>query len=428
MANLQQLAILKQGVDVWNKWRDEHPDVKVDLSKTDLSDINLVEAFAGLRFPSFHRANLGGASLGKADLSETNLHKADLVGADLSQANLTGADLSEAYLKGADLRSANLMGARLSEADLRGANLSFANLRGASLNEANLSKAHLIESKLVKADLRSADFMLADLMMADLREANLGKTYLRSADLRGADLRLANLTGAILVGTKVDNAKLSGSLVHAVNVGDLDGEFGEQIDLVITPYGEPVISVDDIKVAQFIYLFLNNEKIRNVIHTLVSKTVLILGCFTTPESKTILDALRSKLREYGLLPIVFNVAGAADKEYMKTIQMLAELSYFVIADVTYLKSSAVELSEMIPDYRVPFVPICQEGEQELGMTAELRDKYTWILDTVTYGPVDVLINSLRATIIDPAIEKYNELKLIRARDPRIKSATDFLRP
>jgi hypothetical protein len=83
---------------------------------------------------------------------------------------------------------------------------------------------------------------------------------------------------------------------------------------------------------------------------------------------------------------------------------------------------------MIPDYRVPFVPICQEGEQELGMTADLRDKYTWILDTVTYGPVDVLINSLRATIIDPAIEKYNELKLIKARDPRIKSATDFLRP
>lgn len=427
MANLQQLAILKQGVDVWNKWRNEHPDVKVDLSKTDLSDTNLVEAFAGLRFPSFHRANLGGASLGKADLTETNLHKADLVGADLSQAILKGADLSEAYLKGADLRGANLIGARLSEADLRGANLSFANLREASLNEANLSKAHLIEAKLVKADLRSADLMHADLMLADLSEANLGKTYLRSADLRGADLRHANLTGAILVGTKVDKAKLSGALVHAVNVGDLEGEFEEQIDLVITPYGEPVLSVDDIKVAQFIYLFLNNQKIRDVIHTLVSKTVLILGCFATPERKTMVDAVRSKLREYGLVPIVFNVAGAADKEYMQTIQMLAELSYFVIADVTDLKSSTLELSEMIPDYRVPCVPIGQEGEQLPDALADLQDKYTWILKTVTYGPVDVLVNSLRSVIIDPAIEKYNELKLIKARDPRVKSATDFLR-
>lgn len=427
MANLQQLAILKQGIDVWNKWREEHPDVPVDLSKTDLSDINLVEAFAGLRIPSFHRANLGGASLGKANLSESNLHKADLVGADLGHTNLEGADLSEAYLKGADLRGANLKGARLSEADLRGANLSFADLSEASLNEANLSQAHLIASKLIKADLRSADFMLADLMTADLREANLSKSYLRLADLRGADLRSANFTGAILVGTKVDKAKLSGSLVHAVNVGDLEGEFEEQMDLVITPYGVPEISVDDIKVAQFMYLFLNNEKIRAVIHTLVSKTVLILGCFTTPEHKTMLEELRKKLREYGLLPIVFNVAGATDKEYLKTIQMLAELSYFVIADVTDLEAAPLELSEMIPNYRIPCVPICREGGRTSGMLADLQEKYNWILDTVTYGPVDVLINSLRATIIEPAIEKYNELKLIKAKEPRIRSATDFLR-
>jgi hypothetical protein len=37
--------------------------------------------------------------------------------------------------------------------------------------------------------------------------------------------------------------------------------------LVITGPGEPEITVDNIEVAQFIYLMLNNEKVRDVIDT-----------------------------------------------------------------------------------------------------------------------------------------------------------------
>jgi hypothetical protein len=39
----------------------------------------------------------------------------------------------------------------------------------------------------------------------------------------------------------------------------LDG--AKQQNLVITPSGKPAITVDDIEVAQFIYLMLNNQKI-----------------------------------------------------------------------------------------------------------------------------------------------------------------------
>ena len=31
MANPEHLQVLKQGVEEWNKWRDEHPDVIPDL-------------------------------------------------------------------------------------------------------------------------------------------------------------------------------------------------------------------------------------------------------------------------------------------------------------------------------------------------------------------------------------------------------------
>jgi len=36
MTNEEQLKILKQGVEVWNQWWEEHPDVKPDLRGANL--------------------------------------------------------------------------------------------------------------------------------------------------------------------------------------------------------------------------------------------------------------------------------------------------------------------------------------------------------------------------------------------------------
>ena len=41
MADEKQLEILKQGIGVWNKWRDDNPDVVIDLSGADLGDADL---------------------------------------------------------------------------------------------------------------------------------------------------------------------------------------------------------------------------------------------------------------------------------------------------------------------------------------------------------------------------------------------------
>ena len=45
-----------------------------------------------------------------------------------------------------------------------------------------------------------------------------------------------------------------------------------------------MITVDDLEVAQFIYLLLNRRKLRNVLTTLGEKAVLILGRFTERRS------------------------------------------------------------------------------------------------------------------------------------------------
>jgi hypothetical protein len=58
----------------------------------------------------------------------------------------------------------------------------------------------------------------------------------------------------------------------------------KQQDLIITDVDEPTVTVDDIEVAQFVYLLLHNEKIRDVIDTIGKKAVLILGRFTPEQS------------------------------------------------------------------------------------------------------------------------------------------------
>jgi hypothetical protein len=140
---------------------------------------------------------------------------------------------------------------------------------------------------------------------ADLRGANLSGAHLRQADLGGADLREAWLVGATLHETKLQGTKLDGAHVHGASAWrtETDAETSQR-GLIITLDNENVVKVDDIEVAQFIYMLLNNQKIRDVIDTVTSKAVLILGRFG--DRKAVLDLIRDALRNRGYLPILFD--------------------------------------------------------------------------------------------------------------------------
>lgn len=134
MANPEHLALLKQGVEQWNRWRVEHPEVKPDLSYADLnhaylSKINLSNIYLGhadLNYSYLSQADLSYSSLGYANLVHTDLVGSELVGtnlsyADLESADLSGTNLSDALLIGTDLVETNLSGAMLVGADLSSA-------------------------------------------------------------------------------------------------------------------------------------------------------------------------------------------------------------------------------------------------------------------------------------------------------------------
>jgi hypothetical protein len=355
MANDDHIALLKKGVAAWNAWRGKNPQVRVDLSGVNLRKANL------------SNANLTGADLSGADLSGANLRKANLTGANLNPSNR-----SVALLGGADLTCANLSGARLNTANLSQANLLFANLSG-----------------------------------ADLSEAYLGGADLTNAKLAGANLRHAGLHGATLLNTDLSGADLIDCHVWGVCAWRLKLEGAKQQNLVITGGDEPTVTVDNIEVAQFIYLLLHNEKIRDVIDTVTSKAVLILGRFTV-DRKAVLDSLREELRKHDYLPILFDFAVPAERDITETVSLLARMARFIIADLTDPSSIPKELEAIVPSLAVPVQPLLEGSSRPYAMFKDYW-KYEWVLPVYRYEGLEPLLATLAEKVIAPAEAKAKGL-------------------
>lgn len=260
---------------------------------------------------------------------------------------------------------------------------------------------------------------------ANLTRADLYGAHLNGAKLCGANLSGANLRAAILMETNLANAIIDDCHIYGISAWNLKLEGAQQSNLVITRKNEPTVTVDNLDVAQFIYLLLNNEKIRDVIDTIGRKCVLILGRFT-PERKVVLDALREKLRELNYVPMMFDFEGAKSRDFTETVKILAGMSRFIIADITNPKSSPLELQATVPDYMVPFVPIIQDGEEPFSMFANLQSKYDRVMDVLQYADSEQLIAVIEKAIIQPALEKEIELIPRKAKETRKRHARDFM--
>lgn len=199
-----------------------------------------------------------------------------------------------------------------------------------------------------------------------------------------------------------------GCFVFGTSIWNVNLEGATQTDLVITPLDYSPIEVDNIEVAQFIYLLLKNEKIREVIDTIGKKAVLILGRFT-PERKAILDGIREALRGRGYLPIMFDFEKPASKDLTGTISVLANISRFIIADLTDPNSVPHELAMVIPITVVPVQAIILEGRSPYSMFVDLKARYKWVLEPYQYKSKESLIAQLTERVIAPAEAKAKEL-------------------
>jgi Pentapeptide repeats (8 copies) len=262
-----------------------------------------------------------------------------------------------------------------------------------------------------KANLAGANLVQADLTGANLAQANLAGADLVESYFFGANLAQAGLVGARLMMTNLEGANLTGCYIYGISAWDVNLVGAQQSDLVITLPDEPVITVDNLEVAQFVYLLLHNEKIREVIDTITSKAVLILGRFT-PERKAVLDAIREELRRRNYLPILFDCEKPASRDLTETISTLAHMAHFIIADLTEPSSLPKELEAIVPTLAVPVQPVLEGATRPYSMFQDYW-KYHWVLKVHLYESLEGLIASLGARVIAPAEAKIRELEETR---------------
>ena len=200
-----------------------------------------------------------------------------------------------------DLSKANLSGETFRRIDLRDVDLSGADLSGANLTE--------------------SDFCHAKLIKANLREANLFRADFFSADLTGADLTEANMEYSILVETNVDQATIEGCRIYGISVWNIKNSPQTSSNLLIKCADHSTITVENLEVAQFICLIFDNKKIREIIDSMASKVVLILGRFT-PERKKVLNAIHKALYAYEYLPILFDFEKPDSQDFIEPVTTL----------------------------------------------------------------------------------------------------------
>jgi uncharacterized protein YjbI with pentapeptide repeats len=216
MANKEHLKLMEQGVEVWNRWRADNPQLTPDNNVMDLS-----ETFQ----------------------SEIDFVGVDLRGFDLRGIDLSGVDLAGVNLDGADLSGANLSGANLSRSDLRGSILDGANLSGANLSEATLHEASFFEANLTQANLSESDLRYALFLRANLTDAMVS-----DANLSGTRFTEANLNGSILLGSSFSGASFYGaSLLGAdLEFADVSGADFSGADLSLAKVGLTTFGNNDL--------------------------------------------------------------------------------------------------------------------------------------------------------------------------------------
>lgn len=324
----EHARMLRYPVSSWNQWRSGHSW----LTEIDLSGV----AISGLS------GNFSGFDFRDANLSDVRFRGVCLNGADLRDAQLICADLEGAQLVGCDLRGARLDGANLKMADLTGANLGLPDLSDDTLRRrqsisypwvskaTSLKKTCLLGATLERASAIGAHAEQVVLAGANLRHADFSGAYLRGANLNGATCIEAKFKSAVLnhsglVGANFTRADVSGCSVYGVSAWDTVLEGANQQNLVITPHDFVPVVTDSIELAQFMYLLLNNQKLRGVIDTISTKMVLILGRFT-PDRKRVLDLIRDNIRRQGGVPVLFDFEKPQNRDFTETVSTLAHLS------------------------------------------------------------------------------------------------------
>ncbi|MBM3214347.1 pentapeptide repeat-containing protein [Candidatus Poribacteria bacterium] len=327
MRSSDQLKMLMDGVEAWNRWRRANPRVVPNLSAADC-----------------HGLDLRGVQLAETDLTHTDLSEADLSGANLvratlDRANVSCANATTATFVGASLNNAlcyrtKLTGADLSRVLASGTSFILADLGGATLTEANLHDADLTESSMEGAVgdnvvLRGAKLIGANLRGARLRNGDLVFAVAPYANFAESDLSACRLEHAVL-----DHAVLDGARVHGTVALDAHMRRLSANQLIVSPSGEPDVAVDSFDASRYLQLVLDSPLMAHVSHPMLGRCALVAGIrcdWARTVGRTICQALR--LEGWSPVSVTIDPAQAElSVAHAQAVVRLAGIAFIVDAD------------------------------------------------------------------------------------------------
>lgn len=389
MANREHIERLFGGDKSWNEWREATGFSPVDLTN---------EGFAKLICVGLELRN---TDFTKSVFNECFFCDCIFQQSSLARTQFRLGSLKGSWLQGADMRGISLKAMDLDECHLRGADL-----RQANIVKSTFMRADLTNVKLQSAFIQECNFRGALLTEANLDDITIEKTYLDHAVLVDSSLRRARIADVNVYGISAWNLELEGATQSGLIIEPRD--MGA---LIANKFFEPRSSlrVEKLEVAQFLNLLLDNQKIKDVIDQTSSKLVLVLGRFTS-ERKPVLDAVREALQHQGWVAVIFDFDQPTTRNLTETVSTIAQLSKFVVADLTDAKSIPQELQRIVPDNpSLPIQPIILSSQYEYSMFRDFA-AYPWVLPPYGYESCEGLVEALKERVIGPAEAKAAEIQ------------------
>lgn len=228
MANKKHIKILKQGVDAWNQWRRENPNIRPDLSFVDFQETNFKNATffdAELRknYEYFYWAPI--VIIFSFIISyyiDTDYPKNFDFTFFVIILNLVWLFFLKTYFFfKEDLKGLNLENINFYNVDLSDVNLIGANLEGVDFREANLDKTVKIDKKwYIVWGISKRRLENYDLSGLDLSNAYLCDSDLTGINFSRCDLSNTNLARVQAISTNFEGAKLTGACIENWNIGN----------------------------------------------------------------------------------------------------------------------------------------------------------------------------------------------------------------
>lgn len=355
MTKEDQITELNKGYESWNRLRHSNWGLEIDLSGIELRNIDLSQYYLSY-------SNLSGTVFSGVKFDDTKL-----IGCELQNSKFINCDGTNTFLSRSDLFNT----------EINTCTFLAPVAAGTKFHNCNIIHSDIFHANFISAEFNSAVILDTYLNYSTFAKSNLTKCLLKECHIYG------------------------------INTWDIIGE-PTQENLIVSERG-PGLSLDNIKVAQFLYLMIENSELRNIIDTITSKVVLILGRFYT-ERKEVLDAIKAELKKKGFVPVIFDFVNAENRNLTETIKLLGAMSSFIVADITDAKSIPQELSHIVPFHSsIPVVPIIQSDQKEYAMMESFY-KYPWVLKLYEYENKVKLIEVIDSQIIGAALKKMDELK------------------